>query len=62
FGMQTMNDSLYALYMNREVALDDCLRASHDPTEFLRMIGQTSEDDAKKAGSPAMANGPMARR
>ena len=51
FGMQTMNDALYALYMNRDVALDDCLRSSHDPNEFLRMIGQSPEDDgAKKPG------------
>ncbi len=52
FGMQTMNDALYALYMNRDVALDDCLRSSHDPTEFLRMIGQSPEDEAKKPGAP----------
>ncbi|CAN5854151.1 type IV pilus twitching motility protein PilT [soil metagenome] len=52
YGMQTMNDALYVLYMNREVALDDCLRSSHDPAEFLRMIGQTPEDDAKKPGAP----------
>ena len=51
YGMQTMNDALYGLYMNREVAVDDCLRASHDPTEFLRMIGQSPEDEAKKPGS-----------
>jgi twitching motility protein PilT len=55
YGMQTMNDALYALYMNREVALDDCLRSSHDPTEFLRMIGQSPEDDVKKPGSPGGA-------
>src|SRR6186713_2809474 len=54
FGMQTMNDALYGLYMSRDVALDDCLRASHDPNEFLRMIGQTPEDDgAKKPGGMA---------
>ncbi len=52
YGMQTMNDALYGLYMNREVALDDCLRSSHDPTEFLRMIGQSPEDEAKKPGAP----------
>jgi twitching motility protein PilT len=40
FGMQTMNDSLYQLYMAREVTEDDCLRVSGDPNEFLRMIGQ----------------------
>jgi twitching motility protein PilT len=57
FGMQTMNDALYGLYMNRDVALEECLRASHDPNEFLRMIGQAPEDDgAKKPG----ANGAMA--
>jgi twitching motility protein PilT len=54
FGMQTMNDALYNLYINREVALEDCVRTSHDPNEFLRMIGQSPEDDgAKKPGSPA---------
>ena len=39
-GMQTLNDSLYQLYMQREVALDDCLKASSDPAEFLRMVGE----------------------
>jgi twitching motility protein PilT len=54
FGMQTMNDALYNLYINREVALEDCVRTSHDPNEFLRMIGQSPDDDgAKKPGSPA---------
>ncbi|MDB4916187.1 MAG: twitching motility protein, partial [Gemmatimonadetes bacterium] len=52
FGMQTMNDALYGLYMNREVLLDDCLRASHDPTEFLRMIGQAPDDGTGKPGAP----------
>ena len=40
-GMQTMNDALYQLYMNREVTLEECLRVSADPNEFLRMIGET---------------------
>jgi twitching motility protein PilT len=56
-----MNDALYNLYMSREVALDDCLRASHDPNEFLRMIGQSPEDDAaKKPGGTTQ--GATARR
>src|ERR1700741_151512 len=33
FGMQTLNDALYQLYMAREVTADDCLRVSGDPTE-----------------------------
>jgi twitching motility protein PilT len=39
-GMQTLNDALYQLYMQREVALEDCVKASADPTEFLRMVGE----------------------
>jgi twitching motility protein PilT len=53
FGMQTMNDALYTLYMNRDVALEECLRSSHDPNEFLRMIGQSPEEDGKKPGAGA---------
>ena len=32
FGMQTMNDALYALYMNREVTADECLRCRAIPS------------------------------
>jgi twitching motility protein PilT len=49
-GMQTLNDALYNLYMSREVAVDECLRVSGDPNEFLRMIGQPPMEDA---GGPA---------
>jgi twitching motility protein PilT len=45
FGMQTMNDSLYQLWMNRDVSEDECLRVSGDPNEFLRMIGQKPLED-----------------
>jgi twitching motility protein PilT len=58
YGMQTLNDALYNLYMSREVALDECLRVSGDPNEFLRMVGQPPLDDGgdtKAAGSPKLA-------
>src|SRR5258708_6967540 len=58
FGMQTMNNALYNLYMSREVKLDECLRSSHDPNEFLRMIGQNPEDEGKP--KPAGTGGAMA--
>ena len=45
FGMQTMNDALYQLYMGREVVKEECLRVSSDPNEFLRMIGEPPADD-----------------
>jgi twitching motility protein PilT len=41
FGMQTLNDSLYQLYMQSEVSLEDCLQFSSDPNEFLRMAGKS---------------------
>ena len=39
-GMQTMTDSLYQLYMNREVSREECLRVASDANEFLRAIGE----------------------
>src|SRR5436190_19116487 len=51
YGMQTMNDALSVLYMSREVAWDECVRASHDPTELARMCGmQLDGTDAPAAG------------
>ena len=54
-GMQTMNDSLYQLYVGREVTQEECLRVTSDPNEFMRMIGEVpmeeqemGEIDAKK--------------
>jgi twitching motility protein PilT len=39
-GMQTMNDSLQQLYMQREITMDEAVKRSSDPTEFLRAIGE----------------------
>jgi twitching motility protein PilT len=61
FGMQTLNDALYQLYMNREVTADECLRVSGDPTEFQRMIGQLDPMDDSN-GSKAAAGKPAANR
>ena len=49
YGMQTLNDALYQLYMSREVTDDECLRVSGDPNEFLRMIGRMPLDDGSSA-------------
>ncbi|MEJ7813020.1 MAG: type IV pilus twitching motility protein PilT [Gemmatimonadaceae bacterium] len=43
FGMQTLNDSLYALYIAREVTMEECLRVSSDPVEFARMVGENPD-------------------
>ncbi len=70
FGMQTLNDALYQLYMSREVTADECLRVSGDPNEFLRMIGQPALGDevppdgksGQKPGLPNQKLAPATRR
>src|SRR4051812_27990669 len=47
FGMQTMNDALYQLYVTKQVTADDCLRASTDQGELMRMMGMTPAEDGK---------------
>ncbi len=53
FGMQTMNDALYQLYVTRQVSADECTRSSGDPNEFLRMIGKGPTDDSALTASRA---------
>jgi len=52
FGMQTLNDSLYQLYMNREVTLEDCLRSTPEPADFLRMVGEPVPGEEDKPVAP----------
>ena len=58
YGMQTLNDALYQLYMGREVTKDECLRVTSKPNEFLRSIGETPPDE--RDGAPAAATPPQA--
>jgi twitching motility protein PilT len=57
YGMQTLNDALYQLYMSREVTDEECLRVSGDPNEFLRMIGRTAIEDAGEHKSNGAKDG-----
>jgi twitching motility protein PilT len=41
-GMQTLNDALRELYLQREVTLEDCVRASSDPNDFLKSVGESA--------------------
>jgi twitching motility protein PilT len=45
FGMQTLNDALYQLFVSREITDDEALRVSSDPNELLRMLGRTDMGD-----------------
>jgi twitching motility protein PilT len=53
FGMQTLNDSLYALYMSKEITLDEALRVTNSQDEFNRMIGKEPASDENKPGAPS---------
>src|ERR671939_1915066 len=56
YGMQTLNDALYQLYMAREVTLEESLRVSSDPNEFQRMVGDPNADAGDAPAKPR-ANG-----
>src|SRR5215207_10179265 len=64
FGMQTLNDSLYTLYMSKDISLDEALRVTNSQDEFNRMIGKEPETDEKKpmATSRPLTGGLAGRR
>jgi Tfp pilus assembly ATPase PilU len=39
-GMQTMNQALYAHYVNREISEEEAVRRSNDPDDLYRMMGR----------------------
>ena len=49
-GMQTLADSLYTHYMNRDVTLEECLRVTPDQNEFLRMVGEPVPGEDSPSG------------
>ena len=50
-GMQTFNQSLFALYLRRMISLEDAYGRSSDPGELQRMI----EEHAARAGAQQKA-------
>jgi len=58
YGMQTLNDALYQLYMGREVTRDECLRVTSKPNDFLRSIGEAPADDGPAASAAPPQAGP----
>ncbi|HEY6096960.1 MAG TPA: hypothetical protein VIU83_02805, partial [Candidatus Deferrimicrobium sp.] len=47
FGMQTMNQSLLAAFLRRDITLDDAVGRSSDPDEFKNLL------TAAQSASPA---------
>ncbi len=46
YGMRTMNQSLYELYVNRQISLEDAMGRSRDAMELQHMIGELVNMDA----------------
>jgi twitching motility protein PilT len=40
FGMQTMNQALYRLYVTRQISLEEAMGRSSDLTEFEQMLAR----------------------
>ena len=38
--MRTMNQTLYELYVNRVISLDDALARSNDPDDLMRLMNR----------------------
>jgi hypothetical protein len=49
-------------YLTREVALEECLRVSPDPNEFLRMTGEKPIEEQDIASAQAGGKLASARR
>ena len=62
YGMQTMNDSLFQLYTNKEVSAEECARVSPEPAEFLRMIGDAGNGESSDKKSSTYAKPAAAGR
>src|SRR4051794_23118358 len=60
FGMQTLNDALYALYMNKEITSEEALKVTSSPDEFLRMIGKEVVGDEKISAAARPLTGGLA--
>jgi twitching motility protein PilT len=41
FGMQTLNQSLYELYVKKLISYDDCIGRSSNPDELITMVGRS---------------------
>ena len=56
FGMQTMNQSLLALYMKRLISLDEAMGRCSDPVEFQNML-QSAGGQPDRGGRPGGMSG-----
>jgi twitching motility protein PilT len=41
FGMQTLNQSLYDLYVKKQISYEDCVGRSSNPEELIQMLSRS---------------------
>ena len=41
FGMQTLNQCLYDLYIKKQITYDDCIGRSSNPDELIQQLGRS---------------------
>lgn len=60
FGMQTLNQSLYELYLRKQITYDDCIGRSSNVDELVQMLtraGLVSQQPPGSAGAPGQQAG-----
>jgi twitching motility protein PilT len=41
FGMQTLNQGLYEMYIKKMISYEDCIGRSSNPDELIQMLGRS---------------------
>jgi twitching motility protein PilT len=49
FGMQTLNQSLYELYVKKQISYEDCVGRSSNVEELIQMLGRSGLAAAQAA-------------
>ncbi len=62
YGMQTLNDALYALYIGKEITQEEAIKVTSLPDEFLRMIGKEVVGDEKLSSAARPLTGGLSGR
>ena len=60
FGMQTLNQSLYELYLRKQISYDDCIGRSANVDELIQMLsraGLVSQQPPGAAAAPGQQPG-----
>ena len=49
YGMQTLNQSLYELYIKKQITYEDCIGRSSNVDELVQMLGRSGLAGAQAA-------------